>query len=239
MSNKEKNKLTPSALAEIIGCSERALRTMRNEGLPGRKRKNRIQYDPLKVKEWLLATGRIDKAQLLEDWLEAEVTETVKNELKNRLKAEEKLPESGSKAEVPDINVLLAGDDVDLFQIKEMIGKEFVESIVRAKKLSGAKKAAETRTMQLLSAEYRHLEMACIDIDEKLGRVCPIEEVIAFIGRMTTQVKTDMRSLPFSLAGRLAAEEDPKKIIEIIKTGVEDALRHLDKKFRAADSDTE
>ncbi|MCK5127556.1 MAG: hypothetical protein KAR42_14970 [candidate division Zixibacteria bacterium] len=235
---------------EIIGCSERSLKTWRSKDktLPVMKVEGRLHFDPLKLLDWLIITSREDYASKLNGWLkENGVTAKTKKKPAAKKKSGSAKTKSSGKDSQGEDNKNSGSDrkafkfsfrfdknkPVDIFAVKQMNGALLKAMTSELDGADYATIAINAKTLATLVEGYRKLEASCIEIDEQLQNVIPISAVEKFHGELLTKVKTDIRALPGSIADRIATMKSPEKIAEYLKKEIDDCLRHLSKDIDA------
>jgi hypothetical protein len=71
------------------------------------------------------------------------------------------------------------------------------------------------------------MELACVEIDERLGRVIQVAEAQKQIGHVFARVRSDLQKLPYAVAADVAAMTDADEVRALLAARVEDALRHV------------
>lgn len=136
-------------------------------------------------------------------------------------------------------NAELIKQSMNIFEVKTNVGM-FLERIkVLANRGDDASLVILLKEFGQLGDLMRKLEMDCIDIDKRLGSIIEISEARRIIATQLVKVKTELRSIPASLADRLASMGDPKEINLILGAKIDEALRHVSDELMAVKQDTD
>lgn len=91
---------------------------------------------------------------------------------------------------------------------------------------------------EIKDIEYR-AELKRIDIEERLGRLIPVEDANDYLLTLATLVKGRLEAIPSQLAIALAGATSPEEIEEILSLRVADVLSELQTELMELDPDGE
>ena len=227
-------KLKTKQLGEVLGVKECTIKDWRADNSYKKSKISAVdgkamRYDLAKLQIWLAQTGRMEYAERLLAYMKNKPGKPKKAISQPKTKKEkevkpEKLPDP------PPPSKSLPKKAFDIFQATEDVGRLFqvTKNRLALKLNSGDPQiTAETTSLSKFATEYRNMTQACIEIDKDLKKVVLTTDVEKWMGRIFSKVKTDMLSLPYSVADQLAGLTNPDEIAKLLRVKIEDALRHL------------
>ncbi len=241
--------LNNTVIVKVLGITDRGLLKFRTVGgLPYGKSGKRIFYKAEDLYDWLTRTQRVEYAVKLHGYLKNKYPGRMFRSVTKTHPESDAVKKPGrkkktveTKTDIVDGEVLFISegsekDEIGLFEAHGIIGELLQKAVIRTND-AGDNTAAitsETNNIKNLSAELRQLELAKIEVDEKLKQVIPLAEAKRFIASIAINLKTDLQALPFALADTLSAKLGTKnnsEVLDILKKSIDDALRHLSKEF--------
>lgn len=204
-----RKKIDIKKLSTLCKVSDRTVKNWKKDGCPCVNENGRIFYNADKVFKWLVASNVLEKVAAASK-LQASLNRT--RGKGNKSTVLEKVKET----------------DLTLYSIRNSVAKLLILSQERmAKKIKKGDLdiAVETNLETRLSEQFRKLSGECEELDKRLGKVMRIEDIDKVIGRATSILKCEFRSLPYAIADRLAGMSDPKQIAEVLLGKVDETLR--------------
>ncbi|NOY81938.1 MAG: helix-turn-helix domain-containing protein [Kiritimatiellaeota bacterium] len=230
--------LTAAEVAKICGVSERTVKNWAGKKTPNRfkrvKRGTRYFWPAAKLVTWLTECGKQDAAARVAGFVAA--IPTPKKEKPGPIEKyvasqEQQSPPSPSAPENVATEAGLldppGGDGFDIFRARDVCARMLVQAVERFRVANGPMAQIESKNVREYIEQLRKLELACVELDERLERVIPVSQARRILGQACAKIRTDMQGIKYRVADDLAAASEPTAVVEILGPAIDDALRHL------------
>jgi len=218
--------LTIDQAAEACGVGSREAAKWVSRKNPDRfkrtRRNGKAWWRADKLIEWLSAKGWDDKASAVAAWCVANAGEPVparKPRPRRRSVVARAVPEGG----------------MDIFATRDVIAGMLVDTVAGYRGATSLEIAASGKAVRDTADVLRKLEMDCLDVDERLRRVIPIEFVEKIVGRILSEARTNLQTLRHTMAVDLAAMSDVDEIGAFLDDRFTAALRALESSYLTAE----
>ena len=220
MGSVKKLRLKSKELCNVLEINPRTLEKWNNKDkLPRSGKGNKYLYAPCEVILYLRDYDKEEYMFRLKEWMDINCPDEVPNIQEFR-------------DDEVDMSDVIQEENIDIFTTKDLVAREIVrvqKQIRRVK--NNASLRNESRILGQLIDRFRKLETDCVDFDRELGEVIHIDQVKKIVADANIKMKTNLRTLPFSLAPELSGLDDEAEIAKIIKVAIDDCLRHLASEF--------
>lgn len=217
--------LTLRQVSEAVGLSSRQVEKWPAKATPNRfrrtKRQGRYWWRADALIAWLSERGLDDKAARLEAWCVANAGTDVPRQKPARRRA-------------PRKTAAPAGS-MDIFATRDVIAGMLVDTVAGYRGATALEIASSGKAVRDTADILRKIELDCLDVDQRLRRVIPVDMVEQIVGRILSEARTNLQTLRYSLVEDLAAMTDTAEISAYLDDRFTAALRALEASYLAAE----
>lgn len=220
--------LTLAQVAEATGVGTREVAKWVSRRNPNRfrrtKRQGRYWWRADALIEWLTGRGWQDKADAVAQWCVA----SAGTEVSRRRKPPAR--QSRRTAVAPP-------GGMDIFATRDVIAGMLVDTVAGYRGATALEIASSGKAVRDTADILRKIELDCLDVDQRLRRVIPLDYVERIVGRILAEARTNLQTLRYGMVEDLAAMTDTAAISAYLDDRFAASLRALEASYLAAQVD--